>query len=300
MSLIFMLNFLREEKIKILLNEPMKNHTTFKAGGPADVMLLPDSEEKLARCINCCVENHMKYIILGNGSNLLFSDKGTTRVVIKTKNIADIEVKDEKITAGCGSLLPKLSVLALENSLSGLEFAAGIPASLGGAVYMNAGAYSGEMSDVVSKTRYIDMDGNILELEGKDHEFSYRHSFFSGKSHCILSSVLLLKKDDAGKIRAKMDELSKCRREKQPLEYPSAGSTFKRPKNCYAAALIEECGLKGKNVGDAEVSLKHCGFIINKGNASSQDILELIKTVQNTVFEKKGIMLETEVIYIPD
>lgn len=300
MSLIYLLNQLKENEIRLLLNEPLKNHTTFRVGGPAGVMLLPDTAEKLQMCISFCNENNMRYILMGNGSNILFSDEGTSKVIIKTKQISDISADGTTITAGCGVLLSKLAAVALENSLTGLEFAAGIPASLGGAVYMNAGAYGGEMSDVVYKTQYIDNDGALCEITGNEHGFSYRHSFFSGKNYCILQSQLLLKKGNAEEIKAKMELLSQKRREKQPLEYPSAGSTFKRPDGCFAAALIEECGLKGLTIGGAQVSEKHSGFIINIGNATSADILKLIKKVQDTVLKEKGIMLETEVVYVPN
>ncbi len=299
MSLIFLLSQIGENRIKLLLNEPMKNHTTFKIGGVANLVICPGDIDELVLSLKLCKENEMEAFIMGNGSNLLFDDNGTHKVIVKTKDCNQITVKDDTITAQCGAMLPRLAAVACENGLSGLEFASGIPATAGGAVYMNAGAYEGEMSQLVEKTKYCDKNGKIYTLNKEQHNFSYRHSFFEENPElCIVETQLKLKKGNKTEIEAKMQELMNRRRDKQPLDLPSAGSAFKRPEGAYAAALIDECGLKGFKVGGAKISEKHSGFIVNMGNATCADVLELIKCVKQKVYNQKGIELTPEIIYV--
>lgn len=299
MSLIFLLNQLGENRIKLLLNEPMRNHTTFKIGGIANVVICPSDTGELVTALKLCKENSLSSFVMGNGSNLLFDDNGTQKVIIKTKDCNKITVKGDTIVAQCGVMLPKLASVACENSLTGLEFAAGIPASVGGAVFMNAGAYEGEMSQLVEKTTYCDKNGNIFTLSKNEHNFSYRHSFFEeNKDFCVLETELKLKEGNKAQIEQKMQELNTRRREKQPLDLPSAGSAFKRPEGDYAAALIDQCGLKGFKVGGAKVSEKHSGFIVNIGNATCSDVLELMKCIKQKVYNQKGIELTPEIIYV--
>ncbi len=280
---------------KVLKNEPMCKHTTFKVGGNASVFVIPSSEEDVVNSVNIIKELGADFFILGNGSNILVSDKGYDGVVIYMgKNMSDIYADGETIVAMAGALLSKVAAVALSNSLSGFEFASGIPGSIGGAVYMNAGAYGGSMSDVVVKTRFIDSNGNIKEISGENHEFSYRHSIFSDGG-IILSTQIKLNYGNKEEIREEMARLNKQRKEKQPLEYPSAGSTFKRPEGYFAGKLIEDCDLGGFSIGGAQVSSKHCGFIINKDNATCEDILSLISHIQKVVFEKYGVKLSPEI-----
>lgn len=280
---------------KVLKNEPMCKHTTFKVGGNASVFVIPSSEEDVVKTVNIVKELGEEFFVLGNGSNILVSDKGYDGVVIYMgKNMSDIFVDGQMIVAQSGALLSKVASVAFEHSLSGFEFASGIPGSIGGAVYMNAGAYGGSMSDVVVKTRYIDNDGNIKEITGDNHEFSYRHSVFVNGG-IILSTQIKLMDGNKEEIREEMSRLNKQRKEKQPLEYPSAGSTFKRPEGHFAGKLIEDSGLGGFSIGGAQVSSKHCGFIINKDNATCDDILSLISHVQKVVFEKYGVKLSPEI-----
>lgn len=280
---------------KVLKNEPMCTHTTFKVGGKASVFVIPSCEEDVVSCIKILKELEVDFFILGNGSNILVSDKGYDGVVIYMgKNMSDIFVDGEKITAQSGALLSKVASVAFLNSLSGFEFASGIPGSIGGAVYMNAGAYGGSMSDVVVKTRYVDNDGNIKEIIGENHNFSYRHSIFCDGG-TVLSAEIMLKSGNKEEIKEEMARLNKQRKEKQPLEYPSAGSTFKRPEGHFAGKLIQDAGLGGFSMGGAQVSSKHCGFIINKDNATCEDILSLIAHVQKVVFEKYGVELTPEI-----
>ena len=280
---------------KVLKNEPMCNHTTFKVGGNASLFVIPSCEDDVVSCINIVKELGIDFFVLGNGSNILVSDKGYNGVVIYMgKNMSDIFVDGKMIVAGSGALLSKVASVALSNSLSGFEFASGIPGSIGGAVYMNAGAYGGSMSDVVVKTRYVDNDGNIKEISGNNHEFSYRHSVFVNGG-IILSTQIKLNDGNKEEIMEEMTRLNKQRKEKQPLEYPSAGSTFKRPEGYFAGKLIEESNLSGFSVGGAQVSSKHCGFVINKDNATCEDILTLISHIQKVVFEKYGVKLSPEI-----
>lgn len=278
-------------------NAPMSKYTSFKTGGNARVLIIPESGKTLADLIKLCKEQGVKPLVIGNGSNLLVTDKGINGVVIKIGSpMSSIElIGDDTVRCGAGVQLKSLCMFALEHSLSGLEFAYGIPGTLGGAVYMNAGAYGGEMKDVLISCTHIDSDGNIGELSGEELSLGYRRSAYTDNEFTVVSAVLKLKKGNADEIKAAMDDKLFRRRDKQPLEFPSAGSTFKRPEGYFAGALIEQCGLKGYTVGGAQVSEKHAGFVINKGGATSEDILKLIEYIQKTVYEKCGVLLQTEV-----
>lgn len=283
-----------EESLKI--NEPMKNHTSFKVGGAADILVLPSSPEQLASILILCKAEEVPVFVMGNGTNLIVRDKGIRGVVIKTSNnLCRYTVKDDVIEAESGLLLTEASHIALNNGLSGLEFAAGIPGTLGGAVTMNAGAYNGEMKDVVIRTEYFDRNMERKVLEGDAHLFGYRTSFIQRDGGIAYKSFLKLRKENKELIKSLMNELNKKRKETQPLEFPSAGSVFKRPQGFYTGKLIDECGLRGYSIGGAKVSEKHCGFIINSGNASASDIIELIRYIQNAVKSKFGVELSTEV-----
>lgn len=282
---------------KIEFDAPMKKYTTFKCGGNASLLITPDNIESLGKIINVCHSKGIKPLIIGNGSNLLISDNGIDGVVIKIgSQMSSIELLDETtIFCEAGASLKSICMFAYENSLSGLEFAYGIPGNVGGAVYMNAGAYGGEMKDVLYSVNHIDDKGNVGEISKENLDLSYRHSAYTNNGFTITSAILKLTKADKCDIKAAMDDKLQRRKDKQPLEYPSAGSTFKRPEGYFAGALIEESGLKGYTVGGAQVSEKHAGFVINKGGATATDILTLIKDVQSIVKEKFGVMLETEV-----
>lgn len=273
----------------IFVNEPMKNHTTFRTGGIADVLVVPTSESEMIECLKLDVPK----TIIGNGSNLLVKDGGIRGLVIKTTKLNNIKADDTKIIAGSGALLSRIANFAKDNSLTGFEFACGIPGTLGGAVAMNAGAYGGEMRDVILKTKYADTQGNVFEIT--NHEFDYRKSFFTGKDFVILSSEISLSSGNKLEIGNKMKELMEARNSKQPVNLPSAGSTFKRPVGFFAGKLIEDSGLKGYTIGGASVSTLHAGFVVNSGNATSKDILDLIKYIQDKVYENFNVKLETEV-----
>lgn len=282
-------------KIPYSLNESLKNHTSFRIGGRCSVFIEVCSEESAAKLIKFMGENSVKYAVIGNGSNLLVPDNGFDGAVLHFGNcFSDIQTDGEYLICQSGASLTGVCIKARENSLSGIEFAYGIPGSIGGALFMNAGAYGGEMSDITVSARYIDPSGNICTVFKEDMDLSYRHSAFSKKDKFITSVTIKLNKGDKSVINNRMLELMEKRRSKQPLEYPSAGSTFKRPSGNFAAALIEQCGLKGLSVGDAQVSTKHSGFVINKGNAAFKDIIELTDKVKECVFEKTGYMLELE------
>lgn len=277
-------------------NEPMSAHTTFKTGGPADYYVRPKTIQALCMIIDLCRKAKVRHIINGNGSNVLYPDEGYKGVVIEIgNNLSDIRVEGNKITALAGATLASLSSKAAAEGLMGLEFASGIPGTVGGAVVMNAGAYGGEIKDVIETALVYDAEGNIKTILHDDLELGYRTSVISKKGYVVLEAVFELKPGKGEEIYAKMKELNAKRRDKQPLNYPSAGSTFKRPEGYYAAALIEECGLKGFRVGDAMVSEKHSGFVVNVGNAATADVLSVIKHVQDTVYEKTGVKLEPEV-----
>lgn len=281
----------------VIKDAPMKKYTSFRCGGNASVLVIPNSVDCLKRIIDFCNSKNVKPLVIGNGSNLLFADNGINGVVIKIgSDISKIELLDETtIRCEAGASLKSLCMFALENSLSGLEFAYGIPGTLGGAVYMNAGAYGGEMKDVLVSTTHIDSNGEFGELTQENLKLIYRGSAYTDNDYTIVSAVLKLKKADKKDIKEAMDDKLKKRKDKQPLEYGSAGSTFKRPTGYFAGVLIEQSGLKGYTVGGAQVSEKHAGFVINKNNATATDVINLIRDVQKIVFEKHGVMLETEV-----
>lgn len=279
----------------IELNAKMKEHTSFKVGGPVDVLVTPIDYNEIINIIKLCKDYKVPFYIIGNGSNLLVKDGGIRGVVIKLTKLDKITVDGEKINAQGGAIIAETSRVARDASLTGLEFACGIPGSIGGALAMNAGAYDGEMSMVVESSLVLDGHGNFLQLNKEQLELEYRMSAILKNNYVVLEVTFQLKKGDYEKIKNRIDELMQRRREKQPLEYPSAGSTFKRPTGYFAGKLIQDSGLKGKSVGDAEVSVKHSGFIINKGNAKAKDILDLIEIVQNTVKEKFNVELHPEV-----
>lgn len=278
-------------------NEPMSRHTTFKIGGCARLVVYPESTSQICEIVKAAKAQGVRLIAIGNGSNLLVDDAGIDAcVMLLDERYGDIRLIDgETVFAQAGAMLIRLCRFACENSLSGLEFAYGIPGTCGGGAFMNAGAYGGEMKDVLVKCTYVDGDGNEGELSGEDMKLSYRHSAFYENGYIITGLYIKLKKDNQEKIKAKMNELISRRREKQPLEFPSAGSTFKRPEGYFAGALIQECGLKGKSVGGAQVSEKHAGFVINRGGATCRDVLELCKICSDTVYEKTGVRLEMEI-----
>ena len=291
--------FMDKEDIKI--NEPMKKHTSFRVGGPAKVFLTVHSEEVLAKIMVALKERKLPYFVLGNGSNLLVSDQGYDGVMIYLgEEFASVEVQGNKIKAGAAAFLGKVARKALEEELTGLEFAAGIPGSLGGGAVMNAGAYGGELSQVVTRIRAMDQLGNIVLLEKEELAMGYRTSVFKTKPYVILEVEMELEKGNPTEILSKMNEYTKARIEKQPLEYPSAGSTFKRPEGYFAGKLIMDAGLRGFSVGDAQVSEKHCGFVINKGNATASEIRTLMDEVIKKVKEQFGVELEPEVILLGD
>ncbi len=282
----------------VLYNEPMKKHTSFRTGGEAKVIAKPQSKEKLVEIIKYLKDTSLEYAVVGNGSNLLVSDEGFDGVIILTECIDYISCKGEIITAGCGVSLAKIANVALNNSLKGFEFASGIPGFAGGGVVMNAGAYGGELKDVLEEIEYCDEMGNIFRVKGKDADLSYRHSMFSDKKLYVLEATFKLEKGDKEEILALMNELAGKRLEKQPLNYPSAGSAFKRPDGYFAAKLIEDSGLKGYQIGDAAVSEKHSGFIVNKGNAKAIDIYNLIRHCQKVVLEKQGVEIHPEIKFL--
>lgn len=283
------------DDIKHLQFEPMKNHTTFRIGGPAKHFYMPASVEELILVIEACRKSNEKYMILGNGSNVLFMDQGYDGVIIQIySNMNNINIDDNVIYAEAGALLSKVASLARDNELTGMEFAAGIPGTLGGAVVMNAGAYGGEMKDIIEYVDILEEDLTVKRYLCDEMEFGYRHSIVDG-SKVVLGAAIKLDKGDVESINKKMAELKEARVSKQPLEYPSAGSTFKRPEGYFAGKLIEDSGLKGYSVGGAMVSTKHSGFVINYDNATSSDVLTLISDVQNVVYDKYGVKLEPEV-----
>lgn len=279
----------------IFMEEPMKKHTTFRVGGPADVLVQPD-ETALAAILALCRQYHVSYSFIGNGSNLLVGDKGIRGVVIEmTDPMGNIEVDGTKITAQAGAMLSKIANTAASNGLGGMEFAAGIPGSVGGAVVMNAGAYGGEMKDIIEKVYVLDENGAQLELDRDALDLGYRHSCIPEKKYIVTKVVLELVPRNEAEIRSEMKELNEKRAEKQPLQYPSAGSTFKRPEGYFAGKLIMDAGLRGYQVGGAQVSEKHCGFVINKGDAAAADICQLMRDVSDKVQAQFGVVLEPEV-----
>ncbi len=288
---------LRSDNCEVLIDSPMSRQTSFKVGGNADIIAFPKTESTLADVIEKSKNNNIPFMVMGNGSNLLVNDNGIRGVVIKTTSMnPDITVNGDTITCSAGTPLSKLCITALENSLTGLEFAYGIPGTVGGAVFMNAGAYGGEMKDVLTCVHHIAPDFTTGKLTAENLDLGYRKSFYSKNTDYIITAAQFrLKKGDKTEIRAKMDELMGRRKDKQPLEFPSAGSTFKRPEGYFAGALIEQCNLKGYSIGGAQVSEKHAGFIINKDSATAEDILSLIDYVKETVKNNTGVTLEPEV-----
>ena len=282
-------------RARVLENEPLARHTTFRVGGPADVLFLPESAEELRRAMELAREAGEDCLVIGNGSNLLVRDGGVRGLVIKLAGpMSGVSVEGTAIRAQAGASLSQVSRAALQASLTGLEFASGIPGSLGGALAMNAGAYGGELSQVVREAMVL-MDGRVQTLSREELAMGYRTTRVLREGGIVLSAVLDLKEGDASQIAETMDELNRRRREKQPLSFPSAGSTFKRPEGYFAGALIEQAGLKGYAIGGAQVSEKHAGFLINRGGATASDLLRLIEYVQERVYAQSGVRLETEV-----
>lgn len=292
-------NLLNDSDIVSYPNEPMKNHTTFHIGGNADCFCEVKTVNALKKILTLCKENNIPCFIIGLGSNLLVSDNGFKGIVIKLGGtFTEMYVQDNKISCGAGASLASACVLARKNSLSGLEFAWGIPGSVGGATYMNAGAYDGEMKDVISEVTFMDKLGNIKTYQKDELDFGYRHSVFTDTQNIIINVTFTLKPEQQIIINDKMQELMDKRKSKQPINHYSAGSVFKRPEGFYAAALIEECGLKGFSVGGAEVSKKHSGFIVNDHNATAEDVRQLVEYIKKVVLEKKGVELCCEIKFV--
>ena len=280
----------------VLTEEPMSRHTSFQIGGPAEIFVQPATGDEVRQAICLAKEEQIPFFVVGNGSNLLVSDDGFRGMIVQIgRNLQEISVEDNVIYAQAGALLSRVSKTALEHGLTGMEFAAGIPGSLGGAVAMNAGAYGGEMKDILTDVEVLTPDGEIKTLSLEELDLSYRHSCIFEKDYIVLSVHLQLEQGDKTVIRNRMDELARARREKQPLEYPSAGSTFKRPEGYFAGALIQDAGLKGYTVGGAQVSEKHSGFVVNRGGATAEEVLFLIKQVQKKVKSRFGVTMEPEV-----
>jgi UDP-N-acetylmuramate dehydrogenase len=280
----------------IKYDEPMKNHTSFKVGGKADIYFEPENIVELIKFISYLKEKSIPYFLIGNGTNLLVSDEGIRGAVVKLGDkMSSIQIEGERIIAECGALLSVLSKKAADCSLSGLEFASGIPGSVGGAVTMNAGAYGCEIKDVLERVEVLDSNLQLKVFDNKQMEFGYRKSIIEKHGYIVIKSTFKLKKANTWDIKRHIDELTEKRQSKQPINLPSAGSVFKRPEGYFAGKLIEDAGLKGLTIGDAQISDKHCGFIINKGNASAKDIYNLIKHIQKTIYERFGVKLETEI-----
>lgn len=289
------------EQVEILVAEPMKNHTTFRIGGPADALALPKTPEEVAEVVRFCHEHAQPYCVLGNGSNLLVSDEGYRGLVLQLyRNFNDIQVNGETITVQSGAMLAAVARTAYQTGLTGLEFASGIPGTIGGAVVMNAGAYGGEMKNVLKEVTVLTKEGEVLVIPAKALELGYRTSVIPKNGWIVLGAVLQLKKGDQEQILARMEELKEQRITKQPLDLPSAGSTFKRPEGYFAGKLIMDAGLRGFTVGGAQVSEKHCGFVVNRGDATAADVWELICEVKRRVKEMTGVELEPEVKLLGD
>ncbi len=280
----------------ILYDEPMKNHTSFKLGGPADIFIEPDNTEALSKAIKSLREHSVPYYIIGNGSNLLVSDKGLRGAIVKIgEKFGSVNIDGDRVISECGILLSTLSKMAAKSNLTGMEFASGIPGALGGAVTMNAGAYGGEMKDIVEWVEVLDQDLQLRRLQNAEMEFGYRKSVIEPRKYIVIRCCLKLKKGNPDEINSIMADLTEKRKTKQPLHLPSAGSTFRRPEGYFAGKLIEDAGLRGFSLGGAQVSPLHCGFVVNNGGAAAQDVYDLIRHVQNTVYEKFNVMLEPEV-----
>lgn len=301
---------IREEEIVQLLSDlltseqvktavPLSTLTTMRVGGPADVVVTPYGKDEVKAVIRKLAEEAVPFVVLGHGSNVIGSDIGYDGVIIRvSENLQRISVQGNIIVAEAGASMASIARIAASKSLTGLEFASGIPGTLGGAIYMNAGAYGSEMKNIIQEVEVMDLTGKIHHLDRSEMEFGYRHSVLMSKSWTCLSATLMLEEGNQEAILQRMKELSEQRREKQPLEYPSAGSTFKRPEGHFAGALIQEAGLKGFSIGGAQVSEKHAGFVINKGGATCQDILDLVAEVKKRVRESSGVELEPEIQYL--
>lgn len=286
---------------RVLFDEPMSQHTTFRIGGPADVFVMPENYEQIREVLRLCKEEKLPFFVLGNGSNLLVSDSGYRGVIIQMdRNMEEIRLDGEEIHACAGALLSSVAVAARNASLTGFEFAGGIPGTIGGAAVMNAGAYGGELKDVLKEVTVMTREGELLTIPAEKMEMGYRTSIIKTAGYLVLEAVISLKKGDEEAIRATMKDLSERRTEKQPLDYPSAGSTFKRPEGYFAGKLIMDSGLRGYRVGGAQVSEKHCGFVINAGGATAEDVRSLMDHVIRVVREKYGVTLEPEVKFLGD
>lgn len=286
---------------EILLDEPMKNHTSFKIGGPADILIIPETEEEIIESVKFCRSNNIEYFIMGNGSNLLVKDLGIRGVVIKiSSKFGKIQVDNDRVVCESGALLSVVGKHLLRESLTGFEFASGIPGTIGGAITMNAGAYGGEMKDIAINVRALDKYNNIIELNNKEMDFRYRGSKIVDEELIVLSTEFQLEKGEYSLIEERMKDLTHKRTSKQPLELPSGGSTFKRPEGYFAGKLIEDSGLRGVRYGDAQISEKHCGFVVNRGNSTYEEVHTLIGTVQKIVRDKFDVNLETEIKIIGD
>ena len=289
-----LLKIMSEEQVKT--EEPMKNHTTFRVGGPAEFFVMPRSAEEVKKVIDLCRRESFPYYIIGNGSNLLVSDQGYRGVVLQIyKEMSYIEIEENVVVAQAGALLSAIANKALENGLTGFEFAAGIPGTLGGACVMNAGAYGGEMKDVLEEVTVLTEEGEVLIIPKENLELGYRTSIIARKGYIVLEARIQLREGEKEAIKSLMEELKDKRVSKQPLEYPSAGSTFKRPEGYFAGKLIQDAGLRGFSLGGAQVSEKHCGFVINRENATAADVAELMRQVSARVEEEFGVKLEPEV-----
>ncbi len=279
-----------------IFDEEMKKHTSFRIGGKADCFISVNNVDELKNTISFCKENNIPFMVMGNGSNLLVSDDGIRGVVIQlSKSFGECTIDGNTVVATAGILLSKLASKLLNASLTGFEALSGIPGTLGGAIFMNAGAYGTEIKDVVTSIDYIDKDGEIKTMSVEDAQLGYRHSIFQQNGAIIIGATLVLQKGEYNEIKQKMSEYTKKRNEKQPIEMPSAGSTFKRPQGYFAGKLIQDCDLMGFSIGGAQVSEKHAGFVVNTGGATAEDVVALIEHIQKTVFEKFGVMLEPEV-----
>ncbi|GFI42648.1 UDP-N-acetylenolpyruvoylglucosamine reductase [Lachnospiraceae bacterium] len=283
-----------KERIKI--EEPMSSHTTFRVGGPAELFVMPGTFDEVRGTVEFCRKNRVPYYIVGNGSNLLVSDEGYQGVIIQLgKELGEIRIEGDSVTAQAGARLSVIANQAMEADLTGFEFASGIPGTLGGACVMNAGAYGGEMRDVLTEITALTPEGDVIRIPKEQMELGYRTSIVSRKEYIVLEACMQLKKGNRQEIQAQMEELREKRVSKQPLEYPSAGSTFKRPEGYFAGKLIQDAGLRGFTVGGAQVSEKHCGFVINRGGATAKDVAKLMSRVSEIVEEKFGVKLEPEV-----
>ena len=296
LDLRFVIDYLAYNGIFYLVNEPMQRHTTFQIGGVADIVADPTRRREICDLTRICKTTETPLTVIGNGSNILVSDKGVRGLVIMTDRLRRVSVSGTNtIEAWAGAPIAKAANLARNYSLAGLEFAYGIPGTVGGAVYMNAGAYNRNMDNVVTETEYVDNEGRLKTMKGDEHQFGYRKSVFRDTDFVIVKTVLTLTEGNSAEITAKMNEYTRLRAEKQPLDMPSAGSVFKRPPGFFAGRLVEDSGLKGYQIGGARVSDKHAGFIVNTGNATCGDVIRLIETIRETVLRKFGVELESEI-----